>query len=138
MSYANLLLFSLFSLFQGSAHQIRFDPPPREIIIDGCVREMSFLGVVPVVLIPPQLPPGAPVPIGGPKLLPHGIRFDGPEKEIFIDGESYLMPLNRAVRIRIDKRSYEAAFGMENIFFQSKQGTEKLFLICFYLFSWFI
>ena len=96
---------------QGSPHQIRFDPPPREIIIDGSVREMSFLGVVPVVLIPPTLPPGVPVPVGGPKLIPHGIRFDGPDREVFINGEPYLMPMNRAVRIRIDRRFYEAAFG---------------------------
>ena len=92
-------------------HQIRFDPPPREIIIDGSRREMSFQGIIPVVLVPPALPPGVPPPPGGQKLVPHGIRFDGPEREIFIDGQAYLLPLDRAVRIKIGHRNYEAAFG---------------------------
>ena len=72
---------------------------------------MSFQGVIPVVLVPPTLPPGVLTPPGGPKLVPHGIRFDGPEKEIFIDNLTYILPMNRAVRIRIGMRNYEAAFG---------------------------
>ena len=96
---------------QGTPHQIRFDPPPREIIIDGSGREMCFQGVIPVVLVPPTLPPGATAPTAGPKLVPHGIRFDGPDKEIFIDNQSYSLPFNRAVRIRIGYRNFEAAFG---------------------------
>jgi len=68
-------------------HKIQFNPPKKEILIDGrpCTLDMS--GKYPVVWIDGE---------------PHGIRFDGVPRYIHIDDRPYCVPMDQARKCRID------------------------------------
>lgn len=77
-------------------YEIRFDPPPRQILIDCKPCELKLNCKIPFVVIDGK---------------PHGIRFDGPPREIIIDDNSYLVPVDKPIKIRLGKRPHILAFG---------------------------
>lgn len=77
-------------------HEIRFDPPPRQILIDGKPCELKLNCRIPFVVIDGK---------------PHGIRFDGPPREIIVDDTSYLVPVDKPIKIRLGRRPHILAFG---------------------------
>lgn len=77
-------------------HEIRFDPPPRQILIDSRQCELKLNSRIPFVVMDGK---------------PHGIRFDGPDREIIIDDTSYMVPLDKPIKIRLGKRPHFLAFG---------------------------
>lgn len=68
-------------------HKIQFSPPRKEILIDGQLCTLDMTGKYPVVWM---------------NRRPHGIRFDGPPRYIYIDDLPYLVPMDWARKCRID------------------------------------
>ena len=81
---------------KNNCHEIRFDSPPRQILIDGKPCELKLNCKIPFVVIDGK---------------PHRIRFDGPPREIIIDDNSYLVPVDKPIKIRLGKRPHILAFG---------------------------
>ena len=68
-------------------HKIQFSPPKKEILIDGQLCTLDMTGKYPVVWMDNR---------------PHGIRFDGLPRYIYIDEQPYRVPMDRARKCRID------------------------------------
>jgi len=68
-------------------HKIQFRPPKKEILIDGQLCTLDMAGKFPVVWTDGR---------------PHGIRFDGMPRYIYIDDRPYLVPMDSARKCRID------------------------------------
>ncbi|XP_053398989.1 uncharacterized protein LOC123558235 [Mercenaria mercenaria] len=76
--------------------EIRFDPPPRHILIDGNLCELKLNMQQPCVNI---------------KGIYHGIRFDGPPRDVFINGKLYQIFTDHAVKLRVGNRYHYVALG---------------------------
>ncbi|XP_052224670.1 uncharacterized protein LOC127840322 isoform X3 [Dreissena polymorpha] len=76
--------------------ELRFDPPPRTILIDGKLCELKLNTQQPCVNINGVL---------------HGIRFDGPPRDVFIDGKLYQIFTDHAVKLRIGNKYHYVALG---------------------------
>jgi len=101
-------------------HKIQFSPPKKEILIDGQLCTLDMTGKYPVVWISGR---------------PHGIRFDGQPRFIYIDDSPYLVPMDWARKCRIDgPKPRLLAFGgpgheviVDDQWFEVKfGGSEKL------------
>ncbi|KAL3871728.1 hypothetical protein ACJMK2_039711 [Sinanodonta woodiana] len=68
----------------------------RSILIDGKLCELKLNVKIPYVVLEGKI---------------FGIRFDGPDREILIDGHPFLVPLNRAIKVRIGFRPHYIGFG---------------------------
>ena len=76
--------------------ELRFDPPPRHILIDGKLCELMLGMKRPCVNIEGKL---------------HGIRFDGPPRDIVIDDQVFQIHTDRAVKVKAANRFYFIALG---------------------------
>ena len=76
--------------------ELRFDPPPRTILIDGKLRELQLNTQQPCVNIDGVL---------------HGIRFDGPPRDVYINGKLYQIFTDHAVKLRVGNRFHYVALG---------------------------
>lgn len=85
-----------FVFIAGNRCELRFEPPPRQILIDGNLCELKLDRKIPCVMI---------------EGVPHGIRFDGPPREIIVNNIPHIVPMDRAVKIRIGNRPHNIAFG---------------------------
>ena len=85
-----------FMFIAGNRCELRFEPPPRQILIDGNLCELKLDRKIPCVMIDG---------------VPHGIRFDGPPREIIVNNIPHIVPMDRAVKIRIGNRPHNIAFG---------------------------
>ncbi|XP_064636010.1 uncharacterized protein LOC135493085 [Lineus longissimus] len=76
-------------------HELRFDPPPKEIVIDGQQCQLKLNYPVPVIMM---------------RGRPHGMCFDGPPRELIIDDQSYMIGMHERKTIRIGKRPHIVGF----------------------------
>ena len=76
--------------------EIRFDPPPRHILIDGKLCELMLALKRPCVNIEGKL---------------HGIRFDGPPREVVINNQVFMIHTDRAVKVRVDNKLHYICLG---------------------------
>ena len=67
-------------------HEIRFDPPPRQILLDSKLCDLDLKAKIPFLVVTNK---------------PHGLRFDGPPRQILIDTVPYLVPLDKPRRARV-------------------------------------
>jgi len=79
------------------AHEISFVCPPKRIQIDGVPRTMRYDLAVPCI----EMDAG--------RL--YVIRFSGPPRDIYIDDVPYLVPFDKTVRIKLNGRAHEIAWG---------------------------
>lgn len=78
-------------------HEISFVCPPKRIQIDGIQRTMRYDLAVPCIEMDDN--------------SFYIIRFSGPPREIYIDEIPYLVPLDKTVRIKLNGRAHELAWG---------------------------
>ncbi|KAL3880688.1 hypothetical protein ACJMK2_032908 [Sinanodonta woodiana] len=76
--------------------ELRFEPEEKRILIDGKLCELKLNVKIPYVVLEGKI---------------FGIRFDGPDREILIDGHPFLVPLDRAIKVRIGFRPHYIGFG---------------------------
>ncbi|KAK3591756.1 hypothetical protein CHS0354_019528 [Potamilus streckersoni] len=76
--------------------ELRFEPEEKRILIDGKLCELKLNVKIPYVVLEGKI---------------YGIRFDGPDREILIDGHPFLVPLDRAIKVRIGFRPHYIGFG---------------------------
>ena len=78
-------------------HEISFVCPPKRIMIDGVPRTMRYDLAVPCIEMDNN------------KYFV--IRFSGHPRDIYIDDIPYLVPFDRSVRIKLNGRAHELAWG---------------------------
>lgn len=78
-------------------HEISFVCPPKKIQIDGIQRTMRYDLAVPCIEMENN--------------SFYIIRFSGPPRDIYIDDIPYLVPLDKTVRIKLNGRAHELAWG---------------------------
>ena len=78
-------------------HEISFLCPPKRIMIDGIPRTMRYDLAVPCIEMS-----------GG---LFHVIRFSGPPREIYIDDMPFTVAFDKTIRIKLNGRAHELAWG---------------------------
>lgn len=83
-------------ILNGVHHEISFEPPPRRILIDNQSCELKLDRKIPVIMYNKK---------------PHGIRFEGDPRNIYINDVPYLVPFDRAVKVKIGPRPHFLAFG---------------------------
>ncbi|KAL5012400.1 hypothetical protein ScPMuIL_010951 [Solemya velum] len=76
--------------------QLRFEPPPRQIRIDGKLCELKLNGEIPYIVFDGR---------------PRGIRFDGQPKDVIIDGKQFCVPTDRSIRVKVGFRFHNLALG---------------------------
>ncbi|KAK2163156.1 hypothetical protein LSH36_84g01011 [Paralvinella palmiformis] len=67
-------------------HEIRFDPPPRQILLDGKLCELNLKAKFPYLVIDGK---------------PCGVRFDGSPRQIIIDTVPYMVSLDKPRKARV-------------------------------------
>ena len=85
-----------FVFVDNNRVELTFEPPPRKILIDGKMCELKLDRKVPCVLIEGK---------------PHGIRFDGPPRDIHINDIPYRAFMDRGTKIRIGNKPCYISFG---------------------------
>jgi len=78
-------------------HEISFVCPPKRIMIDGVPRTMRYDLPVPCI----EMSSG----------VFYVIRFSGKSREIYIDDLPYLVPFDKTIRIKLNGRAHELAWG---------------------------
>lgn len=78
-------------------HEISFVCPPKKIMIDGQPRKMRYDLAVPCI----EMDNGQ----------YHVIRFSGLPREIYIDDQPFKVPFDKTVRIKLNGRAHELAWG---------------------------
>ncbi|KAL3864346.1 hypothetical protein ACJMK2_006037 [Sinanodonta woodiana] len=76
--------------------ELRFEPEEKRILIDGKLCHIRLNVKIPYVVLEGKI---------------FGIRFDGPDREILIDGHPFLVPLERAIKVRIGFHPHYIGFG---------------------------
>lgn len=101
-------------------YTICFTPPARKILIDGELCDLDLSGRFPKVNI---------------NNVPHGIRFDGPPKNILIDGKPWFVPVDSPRRARLGVKSHLIAFGgpgheiiIDDNWYELKFGAPEKFI----------
>ncbi|XP_052793268.1 uncharacterized protein LOC128227101 [Mya arenaria] len=85
-----------YVFFDEKRVELRFDPPPRTILIDGKSRELQLNMQQPCVNIDGVL---------------HGIRFDGCPRDVYINGKQYKIHTDHAAKLRVGNRYHYVALG---------------------------
>ncbi|KAL4230869.1 hypothetical protein ACF0H5_011243 [Mactra antiquata] len=85
-----------FIIVEDERMELRFEPPPRFILIDGNQCELKLNMQQPCVNI---------------KGILHGIRFDGPPRDLIINEKLYQIYTDHAVKLRVGSRFYYVALG---------------------------
>ena len=67
-------------------HEIRFDPPPRHILLDGKLCELNLKAKFPYLIIDGK---------------PRGVRFNGSPRQIIIDTVPYMVALDKPRKARV-------------------------------------
>ena len=103
----------------GRRHVFQFFPPARQILIDGeeCMLDMSKR--FPAVNIKGRW---------------HGLRFDGPPREVLINDKAYPVSVDNPLKVKIDHRPYLLALGgpgheiiLEDEWYEVKFGGPPVF-----------
>lgn len=76
--------------------EMRFTPPPKNIVIDGLQCQIRLDRKIPFIVMDG---------------VARGIRFDGPPRDVIINGQKFLIPTDRAVEVCIDGIFHMVAFG---------------------------
>ena len=81
----------------NSKHEIHFNQPSKQILIDGKLCELNFTGKFPVVIMNGKA---------------HGIRFDGGQREILVNGRPWTVSVDKPRKARLaGPRPYLIALG---------------------------
>ncbi len=80
----------------GATRTVSTSRPLKKILVDGQLSEMDFRGLYPCVKI---------------GTAERGIRFDGPPREIEIDGVPFLVNVDRGRKVKFGNVNHVIAFG---------------------------